>query len=147
MARCCPSLRHAAALLLLASDHQQQAAALYTSGMRNGSYSLGPAGSVSLHHGRAVHGSDLNRSPNPRRLVVIECIAADAWPLVDAPADLSVFENQAMFGEPISMVPRMEVAPVRLPFPRRPTGSIYEAQLDIKNKAFARSKDEPAPRL
>ena len=110
---------------------------------------LGPAGSVSFHHGggRAVHGSDLNRSPNPRRLVVIECIAADAWPLVDAPADLSVFENQAMFGEPISMVPRLEVAPVRLPFPRRPTGSIYEAQLDIKNKAFARSKDEPAPRL
>ena len=41
---------------------------------------LGPAGSVSFHHGRAVHGSDLNRSPNPRRLVVIECIAADAWP-------------------------------------------------------------------
>ena len=47
--RCCPSLRRAAALLLLASgggDQQQQAAALYTSGMRNGSFSLGPAGSL-----------------------------------------------------------------------------------------------------
>ena len=81
---------------------------------------LGVAGSVSFHHGRAVHGSDLNRSRRPvrlslcvsrcvslslslcpfpcvyalqmhcleqRRLLVIECIAADAWPLVDAVDD------------------------------------------------------------
>ena len=36
------------------------------------------------------------------------------------------------------MAPRLEVAPVRLPFPRKPTGSIYEAQLDIKHQAFSR---------
>ena len=101
---------------------------------------LGPAGSVSLHHGRAVHGSDFNRSTVPRRLLVIECIAADAWPLVDVPSDLAHFRTQAMFGSPISAEPRLEMAPVRLPFPRKLTGSIYEAQQDIKNQAFARAE-------
>ena len=99
---------------------------------------IGVAGSVSFHHGRAVHGSDLNRSNHPRRLLVIECIAADAWPLVDAVDDPDFYRTQALFGEPITMTPRLEIAPVRLPFPRKPTGSIYEAQLDIKNQAFGR---------
>lgn len=76
--------------------------------------------------------------PEQRRLLVIECIAADAWPLVDAVDDPAFYQTQALFGEPISMAPRLEVAPVRLPFPRKPTGSIYEAQLDIKNQAFSR---------
>eukprot|EP01051_Picozoa_sp_SAG22_P024634 SAG22_NODE_6918_length_795_cov_0.956897_2_plen_66_part_01 len=49
---------------------------------------LGPAGSVSFHHARAVHGSDYNLSDRPRRLLVIECCAADAWPLVDTLNDL-----------------------------------------------------------
>ena len=73
-----------------------------------------------------------------RRLLVIECIAAYAWPLVDAVDDPAFYQTQALFGEPISMAPRLEVAPVRLPFPRKPTGSIYEAQLDIKHQAFSR---------
>lgn len=72
---------------------------------------------------------------------------ADAWPLVDASSDLRIYENQAMFGEPITMAPRLEVAPVRLPFPRKPTGSIYEAQEDIKNQAFARVKGGAPARL
>lgn len=42
----------------------------------------GPAGSVSVHHVRAVHGSDHNRSDRPRRILFMECIAADAWPLL-----------------------------------------------------------------
>ena len=100
---------------------------------------LGPAGSVSLHHGRAVHGSDLNLSTTPRRLLVIECIAADAWPLVDVPTDLEHYRNQAMFGAPISAEPRLGPVPVKLPFPRKETGSIYEAQQDIKHQAFARA--------
>jgi hypothetical protein len=45
----------------------------------------GPAGSVSVHHVRAVHGSDHNRSDRPRRLLFIECVAADAWPLLGCP--------------------------------------------------------------
>lgn len=42
----------------------------------------GPAGSVSVHHVRAVHGSDHNRSDRPRRILFVECIGADAWPLL-----------------------------------------------------------------
>ena len=42
----------------------------------------GPAGSVSVHHVRAVHGSDYNRSERPRRILFMECIGADAWPLL-----------------------------------------------------------------
>lgn len=38
---------------------------------------LGAAGSVSFHHARTVHGSDLNRSSVPRRLLVIECVAGE----------------------------------------------------------------------
>ena len=42
----------------------------------------GPAGSVSVHHVRTVHGSDHNRSDRPRRILFVEFIGADAWPLL-----------------------------------------------------------------
>ena len=45
----------------------------------------GPAGSVSMHHVRQVHGSDHNRSTRDRRIIFIECMAADAWPLLTCP--------------------------------------------------------------
>ena len=45
----------------------------------------GKAGSVSLHHVREVHGSDHNRSERNRRILFIECIGADAWPLLGCP--------------------------------------------------------------
>merc|ERR1711920_107176 len=41
----------------------------------------GPRGSVSFHHVRLVHGSDINRSRKPRKIVFLEILAADAWPL------------------------------------------------------------------
>ena len=40
-----------------------------------------PAGSVTIHHARLVHGSAVNRSERPRRLLFFEYAAADAWPL------------------------------------------------------------------
>ena len=39
------------------------------------------------------------------------------------------------------------VGSVSLPFPRKPTGSIYEAQESIKNQAFARVKGGAPARL
>ena len=45
----------------------------------------GPAGSVSVHHVREVHGSDHNRSACDRRILFIECVGADAWPLLGCP--------------------------------------------------------------
>lgn len=40
-----------------------------------------PAGSVTIHHARLVHGSAVNRSDRPRRILLFEYAAADAWPL------------------------------------------------------------------
>ena len=42
----------------------------------------GPAGSVSIHHGRIVHGSALNQSDRDRRLLFYEMMAADAFPIM-----------------------------------------------------------------
>ena len=56
----------------------------------------GPAGTVSVHHVRAVHGSDHNRSRRPRRLLFIECVAADAWPLLGARSIPSILGRHAL---------------------------------------------------
>src|SRR5258705_4647631 len=44
---------------------------------------LAPAGSITLHHVRMVHGSGINRSPRQRRLFLIGYAAADAVPLTE----------------------------------------------------------------
>ena len=41
----------------------------------------GPAGTITLHHVRTVHGSALNRFKKPRRLLLQGYFATDAWPL------------------------------------------------------------------
>jgi len=51
----------------------------------------GPAGSVSFHHVRLLHGSAQNVSPRPRPLLLYEYAAADAWPLMGV-ADLADFK-------------------------------------------------------
>lgn len=85
------------------------------------------AGSITIHHGRCLHGSAPNTSNNPRRLWLIEYTAADAWPLVGAP-NYSDWQKQLVRGsEPAQM--RVTDHDVRLPFPQPPsTGSIYEVQ-------------------
>ena len=40
-----------------------------------------PAGSITIHHARLVHGSAVNRSARQRRILFFEYAAADAWPL------------------------------------------------------------------
>ena len=42
----------------------------------------GPAGSISIHHARIVHGSAQNLSDSPRRLMFFEVMAADAFPVM-----------------------------------------------------------------
>ena len=42
----------------------------------------GPRGSMSIHHARTVHGSDLNRSDRDRMLLLYEIMAADAYPVM-----------------------------------------------------------------
>ena len=43
---------------------------------------VGPAGSITIHHVRAIHGSALNTSDRDRRLLLLQYRAADAWPLL-----------------------------------------------------------------
>lgn len=49
----------------------------------------GPAGSISIHHARIIHGSAQNTSDIPRRLMFFEIMAADAFPVMGSMTRLS----------------------------------------------------------
>jgi ectoine hydroxylase-related dioxygenase (phytanoyl-CoA dioxygenase family) len=95
----------------------------------------GKAGSCSFHHVRLVHGSAENRSQRPRPLMLYECGAADAWPLVNW-TNLDEFNSRMICGNP-TLEPRMEKVPIRMPYPPAlKPGSIYENQTVIRNRYF-----------
>jgi phytanoyl-CoA hydroxylase len=100
----------------------------------------GQAGSFSIHHARTIHGSAENTSNHPRRLLLYEVAAADAWPLLDGPGQLrslEAFDERIIAGEP-TITPRVEQVPVIMPLPPAPKqGSIYENQASLKNRFFA----------
>lgn len=107
----------------------------------------GPAGSMTIHHVRAVHGSALNTSNRPRRLLLHEYAAADAWPLARGqPAtDLDEFNGRIVRGAP-TLAPRVVPAPIRIPLPPalNPT-SIYNVQKGIRSRYFeAFAEAQPA---
>ena len=88
---------------------------------------MGPAGSMTIHHARLVHGSALNTSNRQRRLLLHEYTAADAWPLMGV-ADFDDFNARMVVGQP-NVEPRLRAAPVRMPLPPADhQGSIYENQ-------------------
>ncbi len=100
----------------------------------------GPAGSITIHHARIVHGSALNTSKYDRRLLFYEMMAADAWPLTGSMArfdDLDEYKSRLLCGsEPA--IPRMTDVPIRLPIPQpAKKGSIYEIQQNAAVKSFA----------
>ena len=96
----------------------------------------GKAGSCSFHHVRLVHGSDENRSNRPRPLMLYECGAADAWPLVNW-TNLEEFDSRMICGRP-TIEPRLEKVPVRMPYPAAlKQGSIYENQTVVRNRYFS----------
>jgi ectoine hydroxylase-related dioxygenase (phytanoyl-CoA dioxygenase family) len=96
---------------------------------------VGPAGAVSFHHARTVHGSAQNFSDKARWLLLYEYAAADAWPLAGVP-DYAAFNAKLITGEP-TITPRVEPVPVRMPLPPSPKqGSIYENQTTAKNRYF-----------
>ena len=97
----------------------------------------GPAGSISVHHVRAVHGSAVNTSNKDRRLLLFQFRAADAWPLIKPPSDIAAFDKLIVAGEP-TLAPRLTAVPVRLPLPPADLqGSIYENQKGLANRYFA----------
>ena len=97
----------------------------------------GPAGSITIHHVRAVHGSAVNTSNKDRRLLLFQFRAADAWPFVLVPETLEAWDKLMVSGEP-TLEPRATEVPVRLPWPPADLqGSIYENQKGLKNRYFA----------
>src|SRR5262249_35520553 len=96
----------------------------------------GKAGSMTIHHVRMVHGSALNTSDRPRRLLLFQYTAVDAFPLLGIP-DWEAFNANIMTGEP-TMVPRLTPVPVRIPLPAAThAGSIYENQRTVGRRYFA----------
>ena len=97
----------------------------------------GRAGSMSFHHVRLVHGSAQNVSPKPRRLLLYEYSAGDAFPLMGI-KDYAAWNKALVSGAPTN-IPRTKELPVRMPLPPAPRqGSIYENQTTARNKYFKR---------
>ncbi len=101
----------------------------------------GPAGSISLHHARMVHGSDYNRSRRDRAVLFYEITAADAFPVMGAMSTLTSMEeyDSRMLCGVSTIEPRLAPVPVRIPQPQPGTqGSIYEIQKAGTARGFGR---------
>ncbi|MDH3666213.1 MAG: phytanoyl-CoA dioxygenase family protein [Paracoccaceae bacterium] len=100
---------------------------------------MGPAGSISIHHARIVHGSALNRSTQDRRIIFYEMMAADAFPIACGRGKwegIEEFDSRMLCGQP-TLEPRITPCPVRAAFPDGPTqGSIYEVQKAMGKRSF-----------
>ncbi len=60
---------------------------------------LGKAGSITVHHVRAIHGSAPNVSDRDRRLLLLQFRAADAWPLLGYAGGIEKFNSLMVAGE------------------------------------------------
>jgi len=96
----------------------------------------GRAGSITVHHARLLHGSSANISGRPRRFLLHQYRAGDAWPLIHPPTDWEHWQSLLVCGEE-TLAPRMTAVPVRVPYPAAPNqGSIYENQRDLATRFF-----------
>ncbi|MEM8854055.1 MAG: phytanoyl-CoA dioxygenase family protein [Pseudomonadota bacterium] len=100
---------------------------------------MAPAGSISIHHARIVHGSATNRSPRDRGVIFYEMMAADAFPILGSMTKADSIEeyNERMLCGSPTMEPRLEAVPVRVPQPQPArSGSIYEVQKAATKRGF-----------
>ena len=99
----------------------------------------GPAGSISIHHARIVHGSALNNSTKDRRIIFYEIMASDAFPVVGGRGvwdGIEEFDNRLLCGKS-TLEPRVVPCPIRIAFPDPPQqGSIYEVQKAMGKRSF-----------
>ena len=97
----------------------------------------GPAGSLSIHHVRTLHGSAPNHSKTARKILFYECIAADAWPISGGVSNYNGLSQHQLWegmnsrlvcGEQ-PLTARVESVPVIMPLapPPDPT-SIFKVQ-------------------
>jgi ectoine hydroxylase-related dioxygenase (phytanoyl-CoA dioxygenase family) len=99
----------------------------------------GTAGTVTFHHARLLHASIANPSPHPRRLLLYEVMAADAWPLAGCSAFFeswdSMTERMVIGKQPSS--PRLINVPVRMPQPEpSKQTSIFQLQRDSSGQNY-----------
>ena len=99
----------------------------------------GPAGSISIHHARIIHGSAQNTSDISRRLMFFEIMAADAFPVMGAMTrfeDIASYDDLMLCGTP-TLSPRLADVPVRIPQPQPDSNrSIYEIQKNLGQSGF-----------
>jgi len=99
----------------------------------------GPAGTITIHHARTLHGSALNTSNRDRQMLFYEMMAADAFPVMGAMtkfSDIKEYDSLMLCGE-TTKNPRLENVPVRIPQPQpENAGSIYEIQSSAVNKTY-----------
>jgi ectoine hydroxylase-related dioxygenase (phytanoyl-CoA dioxygenase family) len=101
-----------------------------------------PAGGITLHHTRMLHASATNTSPLPRRLLLLQLAAVDAWPVMGV-ADLAQFESWVLRGHPTTRY-RVAETDIRIPLPKHERqGSIYEIQTVFRPKRFAAAPISP----
>ena len=99
------------------------------------------AGSITIHHARLVHGSAINRSSKPRRILFYEYTSADAWPLagIEHLVSFEEFNSRMVCGKP-TLEPRLESVPVKMPLPiAKYQGSIYENQRTLNRRYFEKA--------
>jgi len=98
------------------------------------------AGGISIHHVRTLHGSAPNMSDKPRRLLLLEFSAADAFPLTGLSMSWDEWNKQMVRGKP-TIQPRLEKVPVFFPQPLKSEhGSIFGVQSNLKKSHFSKSK-------
>lgn len=98
-----------------------------------------PAGSISIHHARIIHGSDTNRSSRDRGVIFYEMMAADAFPILGSMTTAASLEeyDQRMLCGAATKEPRLEPVPVRVPQPQPSLNrSIYEVQKAAARHGF-----------
>jgi phytanoyl-CoA hydroxylase len=104
---------------------------------------LGKAGSITVHHVRAVHGSATNLSGRDRRFLLFQYRPADAWPLLGFKDGIDKFDELLLAGAP-TIAPRLAPVPVRLPLPPPEyQGSIYENQRTTGRRFFETAGEQP----
>ncbi len=99
----------------------------------------GPAGTITIHHGRLLHGSALNRSDRDRQVLFYEMMAADAFPIMGSMVPFcsqEEFDARMLCGESTKQ-PRLTAGSVRLPLPLPPKAtSLYEIQSHSSNRGY-----------
>jgi len=99
----------------------------------------GTAGTVTFHHARLLHASIANPSIYPRRLLLYEVMAADAWPLAGCSAFFESWDsmNERMVIGVQSTSPRLTNVPVRMPQPEpSKRTSIFQIQRDGSDQYY-----------